>query len=286
MSRHGPYPASHHSRNPWNGGRSESVSSSASSQTYQNVPTNHYAQIDSQYQLLGGARCPQEMVGHLAEPAYLVPNPYPAAQPTRQHMFPPPTAESRRPRPVSSGAGTPISTGYVAAETAVLPCGGHCVALETFCHHLLQVVFVIGSLTGICLIVAGSAMKGSQAMSRGGVQGQDLGVLTYIGAMVSLVSGLLLAIQCCSRPRPSTRVRRHRQNHHSAHHQVHPRAEEIPLQQMGSTYLDGHPGVHLQHPAAATLKRQQTAPRVQENPDPYRGEGGIPWWRREEDAAV
>ncbi|CAB0013468.1 unnamed protein product, partial [Nesidiocoris tenuis] len=112
-------------------------------------------------------------------------------------------------------------------------------------------------------------MKGSQAMSRGGVQGQDLGVLTYIGAMVSLVSGLLLAIQCCSRPRPLTRVRRHRQNHHSAHHQVHPRAEEIPLQQMGSTYLDGHPGVHLQHPAAATLKRQQTAPRVQENPDPY-----------------
>ncbi|KAF6200199.1 hypothetical protein GE061_006501 [Apolygus lucorum] len=302
-------------RNPWSGGHSESRSSSASSQAYHVIPPNHYVQVDPCWDTDG--QC--HLMGHLgreAGPQHAIVGPQhaivgpqhaivgpqhpnqvglatavtptgvylvPKTLPPRPHHFTPATESTgRRSRPMSSGAATPVSGGYGASETAVLPCGGHCVALETFCHHLLQVLFVAGILTGICLVVAGSALKGR------GRRGPDLSVLTYIGAMVSLVSGLLLAIQCCSRPRP--RPRRPRQGHSSAGHALSgghvlasgshtlsslpPRGEEIPLQPM--------------QPLLGTLQRHPHGFMPHDHHENFncRNDGGIPWWRRDNDSAA
>uniref|UniRef100_T1I6E1 Uncharacterized protein n=1 Tax=Rhodnius prolixus TaxID=13249 RepID=T1I6E1_RHOPR len=89
-------------------------------------------------------------------------------------------------------------------EAVIVPCGGHCIVLETFCHHFLQVVFVAGVLTGMCLVVAGLVLgvrSGPGGLPPLRARGPDLSVLTYIGSMTSLVSGLLLSVQCCARQR-------------------------------------------------------------------------------------
>lgn len=71
-------------------------------------------------------------------------------------------------------------------------CGGHCPGFEYVCYYVLQIIFVVGILTGISLCIAGGVLRRS---NRGG----DLGVLVYIGCLSSLVCLLLLSIQCCVR---------------------------------------------------------------------------------------
>ncbi|XP_014248808.1 uncharacterized protein LOC106666253 [Cimex lectularius] len=263
MSRHGPFPIAHPStRNPWSGQPcSESVSSSASSQTYHVIPPNQYVQMEPYWEE-GGPYVMGQSVRHPQEALLPQPGVATSIAPTGVYLMPKQNvprhhfsvaSESvgeRRSRPDSSRAITPTSGhGGGTTETAVLPCGGHCVALETFCHHFLQVGFVAGILTGICLVVAGMVLGGS----RNG----DLGVLTYIGVLTSLVSALLLSIQCCSKTRP--RQRRHR-----------PVREEIPMRDLPPL-----------QPLLTKIVHQQ----ISHDQHQFREECGIPWWRRENPSA-
>lgn len=189
MSKHGPFPLTHSvARNPWSG-VGESMSSSASSQTYHVIP-HQYIQVEG---------------GHWGPP--LVPPPPAPPPPVLSHLLPPPhhrlSAHEHHSRGTSSRAVTPQSC---PTETVILPCGGHCVLFEQFCHRFLQVAFVGGILSGCILTSAG--LVGSP----------ELGVLAYIGALTALVSGLLLAVQARSRPRRRQRP---------------PLREEIPLREVG-----------------------------------------------------
>ncbi|XP_066903390.1 uncharacterized protein [Halyomorpha halys] len=189
MSRHGPFPITHSSagRNPWSGG-GESVSSSASSQTYHAIP-HQYLQT---------------------EKYWTTQTPVPVPPPLLTHLLPPNHQSVRLPpqgsRATSSRAVTPQSS---PTETVILPCGGHCVLFEAFCHRFLQVALAGG-------VVSGSILTGAGLLA-----GPDAGPLAYIGSLTALVSALLLAVQVRSRPRR----RPHRQ----------PLREEIPLRDISST---------------------------------------------------
>ncbi|KOB74360.1 Uncharacterized protein OBRU01_09252 [Operophtera brumata] len=89
---------------------------------------------------------------------------------------------------------SPMPTGSsVSPELPVVgACGGHCPGFEYVCYYILQVVFVVGVLTGISLCIAGIVLRRS---NRNG----DLGVLVYIGCLASCVCGVLLGVQCCVR---------------------------------------------------------------------------------------
>lgn len=71
------------------------------------------------------------------------------------------------------------------------------------CTFLLQIIFVIGILTGISLCIAGSVLRRS---NRGG----DLGVLVYIGCLAAMVCAVLLGVQCCVRRKNKQRCKQMR----------------------------------------------------------------------------
>lgn len=64
-------------------------------------------------------------------------------------------------------------------------------------NGILQLVFTMGVLIGVSLCIAGTVLRKSAA--------RNLQVLVYIGAMVSLVSALLLCIQCNARKNAKNR---------------------------------------------------------------------------------
>ncbi|KAK9509138.1 hypothetical protein O3M35_006519 [Rhynocoris fuscipes] len=148
-------------------------------------------------------------------------------------------------------------------EAVIVPCGGHCVLLETFCHHFLQVVFVAGVLTGLCLIVAGlvfGVRNGPGGLPPIKNRGPDLSVLTYIGSMTCLVSALLLSVQCCGRQRGRIQSKPVR-----TQQPLSGTREEIPLRQLPPL-----------QPLLTEIVHQQIT-----HHDNLREESGIPWWRRE-----
>ncbi|GBP18093.1 hypothetical protein EVAR_12871_1 [Eumeta japonica] len=130
-------------------------------------------------------------------------------------------------------------------------CGGHCPGFEYVCYYILQVIFVVGILTGISLCIAGIVLRRT---NRNG----DLGVLLYIGCLASCVCGLLLGVQCCVRH--ETRLRKMRTTIH------------IPLQPIAEVPAQACPLLSstLQHPP---IIYRPTLP-------PEKEVTGVPWWRR------
>ncbi|CAH0667215.1 unnamed protein product [Chilo suppressalis] len=140
----------------------------------------------------------------------------------------------------------------VSPEVPVIgACGGHCPGFEYVCYYILQVIFVVGILTGISLSIAGIVLRRT---NRNG----DLGVLVYIGCLSSCVCGVLLGVQCCVHR--EIRQRKLRANMH------------IPMQPIQET------------PATACPLLSTSLPHTQI----YRptvnicaeDETGVPWWRR------
>ncbi|KAL4716207.1 hypothetical protein ACJJTC_004701 [Scirpophaga incertulas] len=129
-------------------------------------------------------------------------------------------------------------------------CGGHCPGFEYVCYYILQVIFVVGILTGISLSIAGIVLRRT---NRNG----DLGVLVYIGFLSSCVCGVLLGVQCCVRR--EMRQRKMRMNMH------------IPMQAIQEASAIARPIL------TSTLPHSQVyRPTVSISED----ESGVPWWRR------
>ncbi|KAJ8728231.1 hypothetical protein PYW08_016616 [Mythimna loreyi] len=132
-------------------------------------------------------------------------------------------------------------------------CGGHCPGFEYVCYYILQVIFVVGILTGISLCIAGIVLRRT---NRNG----DLGVLVYIGCLSSCVCGVLLGVQCCVRR--EIRQRKLRANMH------------IPMQSIQELPAQACPLL------TSTLPHSQIyRPTVNICAD--EDVTGVPWWRRD-----
>ncbi|KAL0841373.1 hypothetical protein ABMA28_015070 [Loxostege sticticalis] len=131
-------------------------------------------------------------------------------------------------------------------------CGGHCPGFEYVCYYILQVIFVVGILTGISLCIAGIVLRRT---NRNG----DLGVLVYIGCLSSCVCGVLLGVQCCVRR--EIRQRKLRANMH------------IPMQPMQETPATACPLLPSTLPHNQVYRPTVSICAEEE-------ETGVPWWRR------
>ncbi|XP_026488204.1 uncharacterized protein LOC113394940 [Vanessa tameamea] len=132
-------------------------------------------------------------------------------------------------------------------------CGGHCPGFEYVCYYILQVIFVVGVLTGISLCIAGIVLRRT---NRNG----DLGVLVYIGCLSSCVCGVLLGVQCCVRR--EIRQRKLRANLH------------IPMQSLQEVPVQACPLL------PSTLPHSQVYRPTTANVYPEEDIIGVPWWRR------
>ncbi|XP_047505122.1 uncharacterized protein LOC125049727 isoform X2 [Pieris napi] len=132
-------------------------------------------------------------------------------------------------------------------------CGGHCPGFEYVCYYILQVIFVVGILTGISLCIAGIVLRRT---NRNG----DLGVLVYIGCLSSCVCGVLLGVQCCVRR--EIRQRKLRTNMH------------IPMQSIQEVPAPAFPLIPSTIPRSQ-IYRPTTSSISQEDEIL-----GVPWWRR------
>ncbi|XP_039754560.1 uncharacterized protein LOC120629632 [Pararge aegeria] len=133
-------------------------------------------------------------------------------------------------------------------------CGGHCPGFEYVCYYILQVIFVVGILTGISLCIAGIVLRRT---NRNG----DLGVLVYIGCLSSCVCSVLLGVQCCVRR--EIRQRKLRANLH------------IPMQSIQEAPATACPLL------PSTLPHSQVYRPTTANLCPDEEIAGVPWWRRE-----
>lgn len=133
-------------------------------------------------------------------------------------------------------------------------CGGHCPGFEYVCYYILQVIFVVGILTGISLCIAGIVLRRT---NRNG----DLGVLVYIGCLSSCVCGVLLGVQCCVR-----REIRQRKLRANMHIPMQPIQEPTapPYNLLSSSLPLPHTQVY--RPTVDICAEEEVA--------------GIPWWRR------
>lgn len=163
-------------------------------------------------------------------------------------------------RPQSS-----LSSGVTSA--VVDGCGGHCETFENICYYFLQVAFTMGILIGTSLSIAGAVLRKSAA--------RNLQVLVYIGALLSMVSALLLAIQCSARYNAQKRKKSLK----------NAKRTTIPMDT-----LTTRPVILQQQPlindnderSSTTLHFQITAPRLQTQRSAMKDEQGIPWWRRKD----
>lgn len=116
----------------------------------------------------------------------------------------------------------------------------------------------MGILIGASLCIAGAVLRKSAA--------RNLQVLVYIGAMLSLVSALLLGVQCSARHA----ARKRRLALRNA------KRAPIPLDTLRRT-----PAVHqvlVEQPPQRVYQQRQMV--VTQNP--LSEEQGIPWWRRKD----
>ncbi|CAK1547276.1 unnamed protein product [Leptosia nina] len=144
------------------------------------------------------------------------------------------------------------SLASVSPEVPIIgACGGHCPGFEYVCYYILQVIFVVGILTGISLCIAGIVLRKT---NRNG----DLGVLVYIGCLSSCVCGVLLGVQCCVRR--EIRQRKLRTNMHIPMHQI--QEVSAPIRPLMPSTL---PRSHIYRPT--TLSQDDEIL-------------GVPWWRR------
>lgn len=177
-----------------------------------------------------------------------------------------PTRTSDRPQ-------SSLSSGVTSA--VVHGCGGRCQTFENVCYFFLQLMFTMGILIGISLYIAGIVLRKSAA--------RNLQVLMYIGILLSVVSGLLLAIQYDARKTARKRIKAIQM------------AKRAPIQ-MENLHLRSNP-LHNQPHIGWDVRNQRNSnlPQVHVNvnrPLPMRPaerdspiiieQPGIPWWRRKD----
>ncbi|KAF5283469.1 hypothetical protein FQR65_LT13857 [Abscondita terminalis] len=161
-------------------------------------------------------------------------------------------------RPQSS-----LSSGVTSA--VVDGCGGHCQTFENICYYFLQVAFTMGILIGTSLSIAGAVLRKSAA--------RNLQVLVYIGALLSMVSALLLAIQCSARYNAQKRKKA---------------LKTVKKITIPMDTLNTRPVILQQQPlinnrderAPTTIHFEITGPRMVPQRPIIKDEQGIPWWRR------
>ncbi|XP_056644574.1 uncharacterized protein LOC130450277 [Diorhabda sublineata] len=171
-------------------------------------------------------------------------------------------------RPQSS-----LSSGVTSA--VVHGCGGRCQTFENVCYFFLQLMFTMGILIGISLYIAGMVLRKSAA--------RNLQVLMYIGILLSVVSGLLLAIQYDARKTARNRKKAiqmakrapiQMENLHLRTNPLHNQPHigwNVPNQR-NSNFPQVHVSVNRPLPMRPT---ERDSPTVIEQP-------GIPWWRRKD----
>ncbi|XP_077288275.1 uncharacterized protein LOC143912778 [Arctopsyche grandis] len=163
-------------------------------------------------------------------------------------------------------------------------CGGHCPGFEYVCYYVLQIIFVVGILTGVSLCIAGSVLRRS---NRGG----DLSVLVYIGCLAFMVCSLLLGVQCCVR-------RSNKQRGKQLRMRTAP-PDCIPMDTIANSYMGESPtapqpqslAVRQMQPllfpippmSASTLPRNyyRSDERHNARSSPIEEINGVPWWRRQ-----
>lgn len=189
---------------------------------------------------------------------------------------PPEQATQLRTVPVPSGYHRPQSPSSSAVGSTVVDgCGGKCQTCENVCYFFLQLVFTMGILIGVSLCIAGTVLRKSAA--------RNLQVLVYIGALVSMVSALLLCIQC--------NARKNAKNRKKALWNV--KRAPIPLETLnihgGAVMPQQQPLVVVQeNRTQRVVQLPQGSMEVQRfrnfevSPDSSLEEQGIPWWRRKE----
>ncbi|XP_052740378.1 uncharacterized protein LOC112047811 [Bicyclus anynana] len=180
--------------------------------------------------------------------------------PSNTYSFPPcasafslPLCDVEHPRTVSH---SPVPTvPSLSPEVPIIgACGGHCPGFEYVCYYILQVIFVVGILTGISLCIAGIVLRRT---NRNG----DLGVLVYIGCLSSCVCSVLLGVQCCVRR--EIRQRKLRANLH------------IPMQAMQEPPATACPLLPSMLPHSQVYRPTTSNVSAEEEVP------GVPWWRRE-----
>ncbi|KAK5640904.1 hypothetical protein RI129_009451 [Pyrocoelia pectoralis] len=154
-------------------------------------------------------------------------------------------------RPQSS-----LSSGVT--STIVDGCGGHCQTFENICYYFLQVAFTMGILIGTSLSIAGAVLRKSAA--------RNLQVLVYIGALLSMVSALLLAIQCSARYNVQKRKKALK----------NAKRATIPLETIHTrpVVLQQQPLINERNPTLQ-FEAQTQRPIIND-------QQGIPWWRRKD----
>ncbi|KAK9883177.1 hypothetical protein WA026_001373 [Henosepilachna vigintioctopunctata] len=210
------------------------------------------------------------------------PNPQDVAWERMYQEIPPhnglPQAQNSQIRvPVSRFSNRPQSSlSSAIGSTVVDGCGGKCQTCENVCYFFLQLVFTMGILIGISLCIAGIVLRKSAA--------KNLQVLVYIGVLVSLVSALLLGIQCNARKNAKNRKK------------ALWTAKRAPIPM---DTLNIHGGVVLpQQQPLMVIQENRTQQRVVQvpqiaidiqrqrnltiSPDSSIDEQGIPWWRRKD----
>ncbi|XP_018333362.1 uncharacterized protein LOC108742593 [Agrilus planipennis] len=153
----------------------------------------------------------------------------------------------------SSGIGSAVVDG----------CGGRCQTFENVCYYFLQVAFTMGILIGTSLCIAGAVLRKSTA--------RNLQVLVYIGALLSLVSALLLGIQCNARNNARKRKKALR----------NAKRQPIPLDNLQTRIIP-----HQQQPLMVVEHAKRVQSNVVLQDVPQRSavveQQGIPWWRRKD----
>ncbi|XP_044758477.1 uncharacterized protein LOC123316464 [Coccinella septempunctata] len=178
--------------------------------------------------------------------------------------------------PVPSGYHRPQSPSSSAiGSTVVDGCGGKCQTCENVCYFFLQLVFTMGILIGVSLCIAGTVLRKSAA--------KNLQVLVYIGALVSMVSALLLCIQCNARKNAKNRKKA----------LWNAKRAPIPMEtlnvQGGAVVPQQQPLVVVQDNRTQRVVQLPQGPinahrfrNFEVSPDSSLEEQGIPWWRRKE----
>ncbi|KAF5293505.1 hypothetical protein FQA39_LY02990 [Lamprigera yunnana] len=164
--------------------------------------------------------------------------------------------------PISHLSDRPQSSLSSGVTSAVVDgCGGHCQTFENVCYYFLQVAFTMGILIGTSLSIAGAVLRKSAA--------RNLQVLVYIGALLSMVSALLLAIQCSARYNLQKRKKALKNAKRST----------IPMDTLNRPIVLQQPLIAGHEPRSPSTLLMQRLPSQKPL---MKDQQGIPWWRRKD----
>ncbi|KRT82712.1 hypothetical protein AMK59_3645 [Oryctes borbonicus] len=167
--------------------------------------------------------------------------------------------------PLSRGSDRPQSSQSSSVTSAVVHgCGGRCQTFENVCYYFLQVAFTMGILIGVPLSIAGAVLRKSAA--------RNLQVLVYIGAMLALVSALLLSVQCNAKRNAKKRRKAHTKRP-IVLEPIPPKPVSYQQQPLMGESQRGLPVTII--PMSASTSRHVEQTHMIEQP-------GVPWWRRKD----